>query len=150
MEQLLEKIAAYKAEIGAFTASEEKEVEAFRIRFLGTKGLVKNLMGEMKDVPAEQRKAFGQVLNDFKQFAETKFEELKANLNGHNGQQIESAAKPDLSLPGEPISIGSRHPINLVRKRVITIFQRLGFAVADGPEIKVVWYNITTLIIKEK
>src|SRR4029079_3354458 len=97
----------------------------------------------------EQRKAFGQVLNDFKQFAETKFEELKANLNGHNGQQIESAAKPDLSLPGEPISIGSRHPINLVRQRVITIFQRLGFAVADGPQIEDDWQHFTALHIDE-
>ena len=150
MDQLLEKIAAYKAEIGSFTASGEKEVEAFRIRFLGTKGLVKTLMGEMKDVPAEQRKQFGQVLNDFKQFAENKLEELKANiLNGHNGQHAESSVKPDLSLPGEPIAIGSRHPINLVRKRIITIFQRLGFAVAEGPEIEDDWHNFTALNIDE-
>src|SRR4249919_1611673 len=102
MDQLLEKIANYKEEIGSFKADGEKEVEAFRIRFLGSKGLVKNLMGEMKEVPADQRKAFGQVLNDFKQLAETKLEELKSSLgNGHNGKTSKSAPAMDLSLPGD-------------------------------------------------
>jgi len=150
MDQLLEKIANYKEEIGSFKADGEKEVEAFRIRFLGSKGLVKNLMGEMKEVPADQRKAFGQVLNDFKQLAENKLEELKISLeNGHNGKIKKDAPAMDLSLPGDNVSLGSRHPISLVRKRIITIFQRLGFAVADGPEIEDDWHNFTALNIDE-
>ena len=150
MDQLLEKIANYKEEIGSFKAAGEKEVEAFRIRFLGSKGLVKNLMGEMKEVPADQRKAFGQVLNDFKQLAETKLEELKSSLeNGHNGKTGKSAPAMDLSLPGDNVSLGSRHPISLVRKRIISIFQRLGFSVADGPEIEDDWHNFTALNIDE-
>lgn len=150
MDQLMDKIAAYRLEIGAYIAEGEKEVEAFRIRYLGSKGLVKNLMNEMKEVPAEQRKAFGQVLNEFKQFAELKFEELKSSLsNGHNGQHDKDKPEMDLSLPGDPIPMGTRHPISLVRQRIITIFQRLGFAVAEGPEIEDDWHNFTALNIDE-
>ena len=77
MEQLLKQIQDYKTEIEAFTATDEKAAEEFRIKWLGTKGLVKTMMGEMKNVPNEKKKEFGQILNEFKQFAEAKYEELK-------------------------------------------------------------------------
>src|SRR6185436_20172914 len=103
------------------------------IKYLGTKGIVKNIMGEMKNVPAEKKKEFGQVLNDFKLFTESKYESLKDNTGN---QQQATGNQVDLSLPGDEIPIGSRHPITLMRNRIVSIFQRLGFAVAEGPEIE--------------
>ncbi|MGK2862337.1 MAG: phenylalanine--tRNA ligase subunit alpha [Chitinophagaceae bacterium] len=141
MESLLKQIEEYKKEIGSFSAGSDKEVEDFRIKYLGTKGIVKAIMGEMKNVPAEQKKEFGLILNEFKQFTETRFEELK---NGTTGPELQSI-NIDLSLPGDPVPIGGRHPITLMKNRVISIFQRLGFAVAEGPEIEDDWHNFTAL-----
>ena len=142
MESLLEKIEAYKKEIADCAAADPKAVEEFRIKWLGTKGIVKEIMGEMKSVPADQKKEAGQLLNEFKQFAEAKLEELKENaVNG----QASSSATIDLTLPGDPTPLGSRHPVTLMRNRIVSIFQRLGFAVAEGPEIEDDWHNFGAL-----
>ena len=77
MEKLLQQLEDYKKEIAAFEATGDKQAEEFRIKYLGTKGIVKTIMGEMKNVPAEEKKDFGQILNEFKQFAEAKYESLK-------------------------------------------------------------------------
>src|SRR6186997_3273898 len=108
MEELLKQIQDHKTEIEAFTATDEKAAEEFRIKWLGTKGLVKTVMGEMKNVPNEKKKEFGQILNEFKQFTEKKFEELKSGVseNGRPSGDINI----DLSLPGDPFFEGSRHP----------------------------------------
>ncbi|MES1222017.1 MAG: phenylalanine--tRNA ligase subunit alpha, partial [Bacteroidota bacterium] len=127
MDQLLQQIEEYKKEIEAFQPANEQDVENFRIKFLGTKGIVKAIMGEMKNVPNERKKEAGQLLNEFKQFTEAKFEELKSQ-SINNGQPTTNI---DFTLPGDPIPIGSRHPITLMRNRIISIYQRLGFAVAE-------------------
>jgi len=146
MEQLLQQIEEYRKEIAASTASNADEVEGFRTRFLGSKGIVKNLMGEMKNIPNEQKKEFGQVMNGFKVFTEEKYESLKTSLgsvtNGHE-------EKKDVTLPGDPIPTGGRHPVTLMRNRIVSIFQRLGFAVAEGPEIEDDFHNFTALNIAE-
>ena len=141
MEKLLQKIEDLKKEIAAFTAADDKQVDEFRIKFLGTKGIVKAIMAEMKTVPAEKKKEFGQILNEFKQFAEGKLEELKTSTSNIEHQ----TSNIDLSLPGDPIPLGSRHPITLMKNRVNSIFRRLGFAVAEGPEIEDDWHNFTAL-----
>lgn len=141
MEQLLKQIADYKNEIETFSATDAKEIEEFRIKWLGTKGLVKNLMGEMKNVANDKKKEAGQLLNEFKQYTEAKFESLK-ELTTDTPQLTTNI---DLSLPGDPIPVGSRHPITLMRNRIISIYQRLGFAVAEGPEIEDDWHNFTAL-----
>jgi phenylalanyl-tRNA synthetase alpha chain len=142
MEQLLKQIGAYKQEMAGFTATDEKQVEEFRIKYLGTKGVVKSIMSEMKNVAPEQKKEAGQLLNEFKQFAEARFEELKATaVNG----QSHGASKIDVTLPGDDLPVGSRHPITLMRNRIVSIFQRLGFAVAEGPEIEDDWHNFGAL-----
>jgi phenylalanyl-tRNA synthetase alpha chain len=146
MEQLLEQIETYKKEIEGFAAADAKAIEEFRIKYLGTKGIVKAIMGEMKNVPVDKKKEFGQVLNDFKLFTESKYESLKESTV--NGQQS-SASCIDLTLPGDPMPIGSRHPITLMRNRIVSIFQRLGFAVAEGPEIEDDWHNFTALNLHE-
>jgi phenylalanyl-tRNA synthetase alpha chain len=146
MEALLQKIAEYKQEVAAEVAGTAELVEAFRIKWLGTKGLVKAVMGEMKNVPVEEKKAFGQILNDFKILVETKFEQLKDNAVEGVGA---SAASIDLSLPGDPIAVGTRHPLNIVRNQIVSIFKRLGFAVAEGPEIEDDWHNFGAMNLPE-
>jgi len=146
MDNLLQKIDTYKKEIKHFVANKSEEAEAFRIKYLGTKGLVKDVMGEMKNVAADRKKEFGQLLNEFKVFAEARYEELKAAT----AEQVSSAAHTiDLTLPGDPLPLGSRHPISLVRNQIVSIFQRLGFAVAEGPEIEDDWHNFTALNLPE-
>lgn len=146
MEQVLQQIETLKKEIETLQIDSAKTLEEYRIKFLGTKGLVKSLMGEMKNVANEQKKAFGQTMNEFKQFAEAKYEEWKA-LTG-NGTD-DTAAKVDLTLPGDAMPIGSRHPISLMRNRMVNIFQRLGFSVAEGPEIDDDFHNFTALNLPE-
>ena len=137
MEQLLAQIESIQKEIAATVANTTADVEAYRIKYLGTKGLVKQIMGEMKNVPVEQKKEFGQILNAFKIVAEEKLEVLLAAL----GEQDETNASIDTTLPGDPISVGTRHPLNLVRNQMVSIFKRLGFAVAEGPEVEDDWHN---------
>jgi phenylalanyl-tRNA synthetase alpha chain len=106
----------------------------------------------MKSVPAEKKKEFGLVLNDFKLLAETKYgtaKEATANGKQATAKGKSTSDKLDLTLPGDNIPVGTRHPINLVRKRIIDIFHRLGFSVEDGPEIEDDWHNFTALNIHE-
>jgi phenylalanyl-tRNA synthetase alpha chain len=138
MEQLLQQIEAIKAEIAATVATTPDSVEQYRIKYLGTKGLVKQIMGEMKNVPNEQKKEFGQILNAFKIVAEEKMMQLQEAL-GDSGEQ--GGANFDFTLPGDPIPVGTRHPLNLVRNQMVSIFKRLGFAVAEGPEVEDDWHN---------
>jgi phenylalanyl-tRNA synthetase alpha chain len=151
MEQLLQQIETIKKEVSSFPAADAKAVEDFRIKYLGTKGIVKLVMGEMKNVPAEQKKEFGQLLNEFKLFVENKFDELKHSASGSE-LHPDGCGGPnlvDLTLPGDPMPLGGRHPITLMKNRVISIFQRLGFAVAEGPEIEDDWHNFTALNLPE-
>ena len=146
MEQLLQQIAQYRQEIESTVANGAESMEAYRIRFLGTKGIVKSLFSEMRHVPADLKKEFGQVLNEFKQLAETKYENWKqaAALSEESGTE-----KPDWTLPGQPVAVGTRHPISLVKNQIVHIFGRLGFSVAEGPEIEDDWHNFTALNLPE-
>ena len=147
MEQLLQQIEEVKQEMTAFKAENEEQAEAFRIKFLGTKGIVKAIMGEMKQVPVEQKKEFGQLLNSFKTFAEERYEALKNGLQTATAQT--DAIDFDWSLPGDPTPVGTRHPLSLVRNQIVSIFKKLGFAVAEGPEIEDDWHNFTALNLPE-
>lgn len=147
MEQLTVQLNAYRNEIESASVANAAELEAFRIRFLGSKGLVKSVMGEMKNVAPENRKEAGQLLNDFKLFAEETFEKLKAGIQ-ENGQ-VSGTAGIDTGLPGYPLPLGGRHPISIIRNKMISIFQRLGFSVAEGPEIEDDWHNFTALNLPE-
>ncbi|PZP50140.1 MAG: phenylalanine--tRNA ligase subunit alpha [Pseudopedobacter saltans] len=141
MEALLQQIDNYKKEISQAQANTIAETEDFRVRFLGTKGIVKAIMGEMKNVPVEEKKKFGQILNEFKSFAEDKYNALKEQ---HTTTEVEGGEE-DLFLPGEQIAVGTRHPMSIVRNKIISTFRRLGFAVAEGPEIEDDWHNFTAM-----
>jgi phenylalanyl-tRNA synthetase alpha chain len=143
MEQLLQKIAGLRTDIAAFN---DGDAEVFRIKYLGSKGLVKAIMGEMKNVAAENKKEAGQLLNEFKLFTEAKYEQLKSQSS--NGLPT-TDNDIDLTLPADQLPLGSRHPISLVKNKIISIFQRLGFAVAEGPEIEDDFHNFTALNLPE-
>jgi phenylalanyl-tRNA synthetase alpha chain len=146
MEQLLQQIEEYRKEIESIVPNGAEALEAYRIKFLGTKGILKGLFTEMKNVPADKKKEFGLVLNEFKQLAESKYESWKAQA-----EKTDTAvtSKVDVTLPADPVPLGSRHPISLMRNNIIEIFQRLGFAVAEGPEIEDDWHNFTALNLPE-
>ena len=146
MEEILSQVKAYSEEISAFTATDADSLEQFRIRFLGVKGIVKAMMGEMKNVPVDQKKEFGQTMNGFKLFAEEKFAAEKERIDLLGGGASEQI---DFTLPGTPLPTGSRHPVTLMRNRIVEIFQRLSFTVAEGPEIEDDWHNFTALNLDE-
>ncbi len=145
MEALVEKINNYKLEIEKEVATTVDTVEAFRIKYLGTKGLLKTVMGEMKNVPNENKKEFGQVINDFKLFVEEKYNQLKSSIE----ETEDSSDNFDWSLPGDSIPVGSRHPLSLVREKIISTFAQLGFAIAEGPEIEDDWHNFGAMNLPE-
>ena len=144
MDELIKQINNYRQEI---ESENGLDAETFRIKWLGTKGMVKTLMGEMKNVAPENKKEAGQLLNDFKLFTEQHFENLKSASSNGNVGTVKTDL--DLSLPADPLPLGTRHPISLVKNRIISIFQRLGFAVAEGPEIEDDWHNFTALNLPE-
>ncbi|MEP6713529.1 MAG: phenylalanine--tRNA ligase subunit alpha, partial [Ferruginibacter sp.] len=146
MDNLIAQVEDYKKEMTAATAVTKDELETFRIKYLGTKGLVKTIMGEMKNVAPDKKREAGQLLNEFKLFAEEKFEMLKASAV--NGQPTASNLT-DLSLPGQPLPLGARHPISIIQNKIIAIFNRLGFTVAEGPEIEDDWHNFSALNLPE-
>ena len=142
-----EKINQYTAEINSFQPKNAEELELFRIRFLGTKGIIKDLFEEFKTVSSEDKRVFGKVLNEFKQLAEAKYQTLK---EGSETEDNSSKSEQDLTLPGQGFEIGARHPLSIVRKEIIEIFKKLGFNVAEGPEVEDDWHNFSALNFPEE
>jgi phenylalanyl-tRNA synthetase alpha chain len=143
---MIEHIHKLIEEAEAFNTQSLEEVEAFRIKFLGKKGLLTDLFASFKEVPNEQKKDFGQAINKLKTTAQDKVSELKQSLSNSTN---DSAVFGDLSRPGEPFEIGARHPISLVKNQIIDIFSRIGFNVSEGPEIEDDWHNFTALNLPE-
>ena len=141
---MLEKIEELLIEVNSFQTQSKDEIEQFRIKFSGKKGILNDFFEKFKEVPNEQKKEFGQKINTLKQAVNTKLEELK---EATSSQII--IEKEDLTKPAFPLELGSRHPINLVKNRIIEIFKSIGFAVADGPEIEDDWHNFTALNLPE-
>ncbi|HWK99794.1 MAG TPA: phenylalanine--tRNA ligase subunit alpha [Parapedobacter sp.] len=138
-----EKIALYAQEIEQFAPQSEEDVEAFRLKFLVAKGVIRNLFDVFKSVSPEQKRSLGQSLNELKQAAELKYKTAQGQFVADAATQERS--DEDLTLPGEGFVVGSRHPLSLVRKEIVEIFKKLGFVVAEGPEIEDDWHNFTAL-----
>ncbi|MBL0026726.1 MAG: phenylalanine--tRNA ligase subunit alpha [Saprospiraceae bacterium] len=119
------------------------ELESFRIKYLGSKNEIKSLFGEIKNVENEKKKEFGQLLNDVKQAAEDKFESIRHIIENKTGRADDFDL--DLTAPCEPINLGSRHPVSIVMNRIISIFERIGFNVAEEREIEDDWHNFTAM-----
>lgn len=144
---MFEKVEALKKELVEAAAKNQEELEKFRLKFISRKGALSQLFGEFKSVPGEHKRQFGEALNELKNLAKDKFQEL---VNGVNAQDVASASdRVDVFLPPPPFQTGSLHPLNLVKNRIIQIFERQGFNVSDGPEIEDDWHNFTALNFPE-
>ena len=142
---MLEKIHSLKAEIETLQASTPEEVEALRIKYLSKKGEVSNLMADFRNVPADQKKAVGMEINALKLLATEKINALKAATEC--AETLDDTF--DLSRSASPIALGTRHPLSLVRDEIVEIFRRLGFTVAEGPEIEDDWHVFSSLNFAE-
>lgn len=141
---MLTKIDELLDEVNQFHSDVKEEIEQFRIKYNGKKGILNDLFEQFKTVPNEQKKEFGQKINTLKQSISSKLELLKTNTLGDS-----TIVKEDLTRPGFPLELGARHPINLVKGKIIEIFKSIGFAVSDGPEIEDDWHNFTALNLPE-
>lgn len=130
-------------EIEAQQPDSPDALEQFRQQFLGTKSAIKTIMGEIRNIPNELKREFGQLINQAKESAEQKYAALKEQLE--SAGDVAGAGNLDLSAPGEPWVIGSRHPVSITMNRIIRIFERIGFVVAEGPEIEDEWHNFTAM-----
>jgi phenylalanyl-tRNA synthetase alpha chain len=139
---MIDKIKEYIGEANAFTTEDSAVLEQFRIKFLGSKGILKDLFSEFKNVPNEQKKEFGQVINTLKNTCEEKVKSITEILES---KQESNGIFGDLTRPSVPMPIGSRHPISLVKNQIIDIFSTIGFNVSEGPEIEDDWHNFTAL-----
>lgn len=142
MQEIFDKANAVLGEINASVPVDTGQLEQFRIKYLGTKSVLKDLFAHMAQLPGERKKEYGQLMNTLKAAAEAKFEELKVNLES---SQSSSKEIPDLTAPGYDIPVGTRHPLSIVKNKMIQIFGRIGFVVAEGPEIEDDWHNFTAL-----
>jgi phenylalanyl-tRNA synthetase alpha chain len=143
---IFEQTEALLQEIEGAVISNQETLEAFRIRFLGTKNILKDIFAEIKNVPNERKKEFGQVVNKVKLAAEERYATEKDKFEHLNDNVADTL---DLTLPGDAMNVGARHPIQLVRNRIIEIFKRLGFAVEENREIEDDWHNFTALNMPE-
>ncbi len=143
---MIDKIKEHIEEAKAFNTKSAAALEHFRIKYLGSKGLLKELFTEFKNIPNDQKKDFGQVINTLKAVAEEKVKAIQEELESK--EEIKGFYG-DLSRTGEPLQIGSRHPISLVKNQIIDIFSTIGFNVSEGPEIEDDWHNFTALNLPE-
>ena len=143
---MIDKIKAHIAKVEAFATEKKEELEQFRLEYLGKKGLLNDLFAKFKEVPKEEKKEFGQIINELKSKAEAKINELKEKLGG---QTSAAPAYNDLTRPAFPMEIGSRHPVSLIKNKIVEIFANIGFSIAEGPEIEDDWHNFTALNLPE-
>src|SRR5688500_13713337 len=141
-----ERIKTLLTEVKSYLAKDKKDLEAFRLKYISKKGAVGELFEELRQVSAEQKKNVGKVLNQLKQTAEAKLAELAEKVDDSSSM---SSVEIDLTLPPIPNEIGNLHPLSQTRYRIIEIFERLGFSVADGPEIEDDWHNFSALNFPE-
>lgn len=143
---MIEEVKSHIKTVEDFTAKTLDEVENFRIKYLGKKGILNHYFAQFKSIPNEEKKVYGKAINELKQTATQKVETLKASL----AKKIEDKGiYGDLSRPAEPIEIGSRHPISIVKNQIIEVFSNIGFNVSEGPEIEDDWHNFTALNLPE-
>jgi len=143
---MIDKIKSSIESISSFESKSSEEIELFRIKYLGKKGIINKLFSEFKTIDNSQKKEVGQLLNQLKNVANQKMADLILDISEGSNQ---SKSINDITRPGDPISIGSRHPISLVKNRIIDIFSKIGFTISEGPEIEDDWHNFTALNLPE-
>ena len=146
MSDIQNKLAELLNEVNSASITDSAQLEEFRIRFLGTKNCLKPLFSELKNVANEDKKLVGQKINELKNAAQTVFDEFSEQLSNDTSDE----EKVDFSRPGEPNNIGARHPISVIRNEIISIFERIGYGVSEGPEVEDDWHNFTALNFPEE
>ena len=142
---MTERINALLAEVESLAAADEKELEALRIKYLGKKGLLNDLMADFRNVPAEQKRETGQKINALKTALQDKLNDLRQSL----ATKEDSHDDLDLTRTPYPIQLGTRHPLSIVKNEIIDIFSRLGFSMADGPEVEDDWHVFSSMNFAE-
>ena len=139
---MFEDIDKINVEVENFQSISTDEIEQFRIAYLGKKGKVTLLFSAFKEVPLDQKKEFGKQLNILKSKCLEKINALKNKVSTSSNN---SSSTIDYTIPGQPMDFGSRHPITLIRDRIINIFSQIGFSISEGPEVEDDWHNFTAL-----
>ena len=139
--KMLNKIEELKKAVEALKISSMDEIEAARIKYLSKKGEISQLFNDFRNVPNEQKREIGQRLNELKNLATDKINALKAEFENNN----DANAEVDLTRTAAPYSIGTRHPLSLVKEEIIAIFSRLGYTIAEGPEVEDDWHVFSSL-----
>ena len=142
---MIDKINQHLQDIEQFESNDPEEIEAFRIKYLGRKGILNDLFEEFKQVPKEEKRDTGKKINELKTRAQEKVQELKASVETAGHKQFE-----DITRPGYPAEMGSKHPISLARQQIIDIFTRLGYSISEGPEIEDDWHVFSALNFPEE
>ena len=142
---MISKIQALMAEVENLTANSAEELEALRIKYLSKKGAINDLMADFRNVPAEQKKEVGMQLNALKTRATERIAELKEAFETNDS----GAAEMDLTRTAYPVELGTRHPLSIVKNEIIDIFARMGFALADGPEVEDDWHVFSSMNFAE-
>ncbi|MBX6379133.1 MAG: phenylalanine--tRNA ligase subunit alpha [Thermoflavifilum aggregans] len=147
MESLFAEIESLRTSIAGEHPDTAEALEAFRIKYLGSKGLLKTLFSKLGTIDASQRKEVGRQLNELKQFAEAQYAAHKQRIrqSSEAATREDIIAGTDITLPAEPVPLGSHHPLSIVRRQIVRIFESIGFAIAEGPEIEDDWHNFTSL-----
>ena len=140
-----DKIKKDLEDILNFNSDSDTEIEEFRVKYLGKKGLLNSYFVEFKSLESDEKKKLGSLLNELKNSAQQKVDNLKSN----NSKKSDNLKINDISRPGDPIEIGSRHPISIVKNRIIDIFSTIGFTISEGPEIEDDWHNFSALNLPE-
>jgi phenylalanyl-tRNA synthetase alpha chain len=144
---MIDKIKEIFREVEDFKIESREQLEQFRLTFVSKKGKITDLFTELKEVPAEMKKAMGQELNKLKNRAQEKFDQLNEHFESQKASGLKKEI--DYTLPVVPHSLGSRHPLSIVRERIVQIFERMGFNLSEGPEIEDDWHNFTALNFPE-
>lgn len=146
VQQQFNAIEELKKEVADYPVTSAADLEQFRIRFLGTRNILKDIFAAIKNVPNESKKEYGQRVNELKQLAESRFAEMESSFKQ---QQKNAASDIDISMPVTLKNPGARHPITIIKDELIGIFTRIGYTVVDGPEIEDDWHNFTALGMPE-
>ena len=139
---MLDQIKTYLTDIEGFNAYSAEDLETFRIKWLGRKGILKELYGALKEVPVDHKREAGQAINGLRIAVEGV---LASGVSAGSSSQASGADKDDLTRPSGAEPIGSRHPVSIVRREILEIFSKIGFSVANGPEIEDDWHVFSGL-----
>ena len=143
---MIDKIKNHINELKTISIQSVEELEKFRLKFLGKKGLLTIFFSELRKIPQEQKKEYGKTLNEFKLAIKEKYDKSKISLSKNDKKNM---FQDDLSKPGQPINVGAHHPISIVRDKVIDIFKMIGFELSYGPDIEDDWHNFSALNLPE-